>query len=145
MLVTAAVAAGCGGGSNDSTTADTAKPAAKQPATGNVVVKMDEFAFHPNHVTVAPGAVTISAPNVGKAPHELVLFQTSMDPGSFPVSGNRIDEEGVTGAKSVGEIADVGPELTKRHRFQLKPGKYAMICNVPGHYKAGMYGSLVVK
>ena len=58
---------------------------------------------------------------------------------------NRIDEEGLTGAKSVGEITDVGPGQTKRHRFQLTPGKYAMICNVAGHYKAGMYGSVVVK
>ena len=106
---------------------------------------MDEFAFHPNHVTVAPGAVTIVAPNVGKVVHELVLFKTNRDPGSFPVSDRRIDEEGVKGAKSVGEIADVRPGQSKRHRFQLKAGKYAMICNVAGHYQAGMYGSLVVK
>ena len=75
----------------------------------------------------------------------MVLFKTTKNPGSFPVSGNRIDEEGLTGAKSVGEITDVGPGQTKRHRFRLTPGTYAMICNVPGHYKAGMYGSVVVK
>ena len=27
----------------------------------------------------------------------------------------------------------------------LTPGKYAMICNLPGHYQRGMYGSLTAK
>jgi uncharacterized cupredoxin-like copper-binding protein len=46
---------------------------------------------------------------------------------------------------SVGEIADVEPGSTKKATFQLAPGKYAMLCALPGHYKGGMYGSLTVE
>ncbi|MEA2312683.1 MAG: hypothetical protein QOE28_2651, partial [Solirubrobacteraceae bacterium] len=29
--------------------------------------------------------------------------------------------------------------------LNLKPGHYALICNLPGHYTAGMYADLTVK
>jgi uncharacterized cupredoxin-like copper-binding protein len=29
--------------------------------------------------------------------------------------------------------------------LDLEAGSYAMFCNLPGHYKTGMYGSITVK
>jgi len=55
---------------------------------------------------------------------------------------DRVDEAKL---KVMGEIADVTPGQTKSKTFHLKPGKYAFICNVPGHYSAGRYGGLSVK
>jgi uncharacterized cupredoxin-like copper-binding protein len=46
---------------------------------------------------------------------------------------------------SVGEIAETEPGKTGTHTFKLKAGNYVMICNIAGHYQAGMYGTLVVK
>ena len=48
-----------------------------------------------------------------------------------------VDEEAYSGP---GEIPDVEAGETGKTALNLKPGKYAMNCNVPGHYKAGMYG-----
>ena len=50
-----------------------------------------------------------------------------------------------SGAVSPGEIADVEAGKTKSATNDLTPGKYAMICNVPGHYEQGMYGSVTAK
>jgi uncharacterized cupredoxin-like copper-binding protein len=34
---------------------------------------------------------------------------------------------------------------TKALSLTLKPGHYAIICNLPGHYAGGMYTDLTVK
>ncbi len=133
--------ASCGGDDNGGGGTPQAR---SQPSGGptRLEIKMDEFSFNPKDVQASAGSVTISAPNVGKAEHELVLIKTDRDPGSFPVSAGRVDEEAF---ESVGEIPDVEAGKTKRATFQLKAGSYAMICNIPAHYQQGMYGSLTVK
>ena len=47
-------------------------------------------------------------------------------------------------AGETGEIPDVEADKTKSEEFELTPGKYVMFCNLPGHYAAGMYGTLTV-
>jgi uncharacterized cupredoxin-like copper-binding protein len=153
----AAVAlAGCGGGGDGSsaTTASAATTQQKQTtaaatAGGSALtIKMSEFAFDPKNPTAAAGKVKVTAPNIGKVEHELVLFKTNREPGSFKVSKGRVNEEALEHAadiEEVGEIADVEPGETKSETFKLTPGKYVMICNVSGHYKAGMYGSITVQ
>jgi uncharacterized cupredoxin-like copper-binding protein len=134
---------GCGD-DDGGTTATTSTTGATQGGK-SVKIEMGEFYFKPKDVSVDSGRVKITAPNVGKAEHELVILKTDRDAASFPVSGNRVDEKNLKGAEDVGEIADVGPGETKNGSFVLKPGKYAMICNIPGHYKSGMYGSITAR
>jgi uncharacterized cupredoxin-like copper-binding protein len=139
--------AGCGGGGdNESTTTQAQAPA--QPAGGALTIGMSDYAFSPNDTTTNAGTVRVSAPNQGQLPHELVLFKTNKSPGSLPtLSNGEVDEEGLeaSGVESPGEIEDVGPGETKSAALKLTPGKYVMICNLPGHYKQGMYGTLTVK
>jgi uncharacterized cupredoxin-like copper-binding protein len=149
-VLLAAAVTGCGGSDNKSSagSSDTTAPAtttaetATQPAAaaGTLTVRMTEFAFNPKDATVKAGKVTISAPNDGGVVHELVVLKTNADPANLPMDGDEVDE-----SKNVGEIPDVEPGKTKTVKLTLKPGKYAMVCNLPGHYKAGMYGSLTVK
>ena len=136
-------AAGCGGSSNDKASSSSTSTPASAPAAvakGTVTVSMSEFAFSPKDVVVKAGKVTISAPNQGSVPHELVLLKTDADPAKLPQKDGEVDE-----SASVGEIADVAAGATKSHTFTLAPGHYAMVCNLPGHYSSGMYGSLTVK
>ena len=100
---------------------------------------MTEFAFDPKDAIAKAGKVTITAPNDGTVVHELVLLKTDADPAALPKKGDEVDE-----SSSVGEIADVEPGSTKKATFKLAPGKYAMVCALPGHYEGGMYGSLTV-
>jgi plastocyanin len=160
-LAAAALAvAGCGGSDDTSSAADPAAsttPAASTAAAttpaasgaqdvtnGRVTVKMSEFAFTPKDITAPAGRLVITAPNVGQVPHELVLLKTNRDAGSFPVKDGRMSEEG-PGVESAGEISETPAGKTGRHAFDLKPGNYAMVCNIVGHYSGGMWGTLVVK
>jgi uncharacterized cupredoxin-like copper-binding protein len=86
--------------------------------------------------------VKISAPNIGGTTHELVVLKTDLDPANLPtLPSGEVDEEAL---HSPGEIPDVAAGATAATTVDLKPGKYAIICNLPGHYAQGMYGSLTV-
>ena len=146
-VVFAASMVGCGGSDNGDGGGTAKAPAATAPqttestaASDTLTVKMSEFAFDPKDAVANAGKVTISAPNDGKVVHELVVLKTSADPAHLPMDGDEVDE-----SKNVGEIPDVEPGATKKVTLNLAAGKYAMVCNLPGHYKAGMYGSLTVK
>ena len=140
----ASAVAGCGGTDSEqtaSTSTSTPTPTAASAATGGkLTVRMTEYAFTPSDTTAKAGKLTISAPNDGKVEHELVLLKTDADPAALPKDGDEVDE-----STSVGEISDVAAGETKEHSFRLKPGKYVMVCALPGHYESGMYGSLTVK
>ena len=146
------VTSGCGGADDNGdggqaaapapTTSPTPTPTPSQPpAAGRALtVRMTEFAFEPKAAIAKGGRVTITAPNDGRVVHELVVLKTDEDPATLPKKGDEVDE-----STSVGEIADVEPGSTKKATFQLAPGKYAMVCALPGHYEGGMYGSLTVE
>lgn len=40
--------------------------------------------------------------------------------------------------KVLGEAEDLEPNASKAFEVMLGPGSYLLICNVPGHYAAGM-------
>ena len=146
VILAVPVASGCGGDDNKGDSGKAAAPAATetQPATqgagSTLTVRMTEFAFDPKNAVAKAGTVTISAPNVGKVVHELVVLKTNADPAKLPMDGDEVDE-----STNVGEIPDVEPGATKKVTLKLAAGKYAMVCALPGHYQGGMYGSLTVK
>lgn len=116
-------------------------------AAKGLTITMGDYSFTPNAITTSAGPVTITTPNDGQVEHELVLLKTDRSPTSLPVKGNEVDEEGLEakGVETPGEIEEVGPGQTKSGSFKLTPGSYVMICNLPGHFQKGMYGSLAVK
>jgi uncharacterized cupredoxin-like copper-binding protein len=143
LPVLALAAAGCGGSSADSqgdasTTADPG--AARHVAGHHVTVSMTDFRFKPSSLTAKAGKLRVTAKSAGHEEHEFVLIRTSKAVGALPVKGKEAPEAG-----SVGEISEQKPGKGATHTFNLKPGRYTFICNVPGHYRAGMYGTLTVK
>ncbi len=104
---------------------------------------MNEFSFVPDKLTAKAGSTAIEAENVGKMAHELVLAKSDLDPAKLPTnSDGTVDEEALD---VVGETGDVEPGETGVVNADLEPGSYVIICNLPGHYAGGMYGSLTVK
>lgn len=85
------------------------------------------------------GQADFKAKNVGAAPHELVVLKTDKPAGSLG-SGATVPEPG-----KVGEVANIAAGQTKQAKIKLEKGHYALICNVPGHYAAGMHQDLEVK
>lgn len=99
-----------------------------------VTVRLSEWKVVPSAKRVPAGKVTFVARNVGNVPHNLVVLRTNRAPGKLPLAGNRAKEVG-----RVGKTPVFRPGQTRRLAPTLKTGKYVLICNVPGHYKAGMF------
>jgi plastocyanin len=152
LVVVAAAApliAGCGSSDDnsgstaaDTTTApaSTAKSTAVAAEGGKITVDATEYAFDPKAMTAGAGKLAITLDNKGKVPHELVVLKSDAAPDSLPVSDGRVSED-----DAVGEVSETDGGATKAKTFDLKAGKYVYVCNIPGHYSDGMYGSLVVK
>lgn len=156
-VVAALAVAGCGGSDGTAATdspaesspagtaampgaATTTMPSSTMMGRRNVMIRMSEFAFAPSAAAVRAGKVSITATNRGQETHELVLLKTDADPAKLPKKGGKVDE-----STSVGELADVAPGAMKRASFRLEPGRYVMVCALPGHYESGMAGTLTVR
>ncbi len=90
-----------------------------------------------------PGKIRIKAKNVGTVEHEFVVAATDLRPGKLPTTGKGDVDEDALDVK--GEVSEKRPGKAGTITLNLRPGKYAMFCNVPGHYAAGMDGRLTVK
>jgi uncharacterized cupredoxin-like copper-binding protein len=140
----ALAAAGCGNTSQAAQpkpTASTAADPAPPPSSSvhAVAVTLSEWSIKSDAAKVAAGRTTFTVTNTGKLPHEMVVLRTSKDAAALG-SGSRIGESG-----HVGEVEDVRPGGgTKTLTLTLKPGHYSLVCNLPGHYMAGMRTDLTV-
>jgi uncharacterized cupredoxin-like copper-binding protein len=94
--------------------------------------------------SVKAGKVTFDVTNeaVGEE-HELVLVRLKDKDQRLSVikDKNRVDESKV---KSLGEVEDIKPGGHGTLTATLKPGAYQLLCNVKGHYQAGMHTVLIV-
>lgn len=128
-----------------------AQPTSTTPTSASggkaLQITMSDDFFTPQDLTAKAGSVKITTPNTGQLVHEMVLAKTEVDPSKLPTtSDGSVDEAKLESAgQDAGEIADVSPGDTKEGTFKLASGKYVMFCNVPGHYAAGMYGTITVK
>ena len=93
---------------------------------------------------VPAGEVTFKVTNDSKETiHEMLVLPIAA-PGQSPpyVEGeSRIDEEA---AGHLGEVAELDPGKAGALTLDLKPGTYMLVCNIPGHYMAGMWQILTV-
>lgn len=104
-----------------------------------VGVTMKEFTLTPAPKSVKAGKVTFAVKNLGALEHELIVIKTNIAAGKLPMKGDRASEKG-----RVGEV-EVKPKKSGTLTVSLKAGKYVLICNVRGHYKAGQFSAFTVK
>jgi uncharacterized cupredoxin-like copper-binding protein len=129
LIVTGAVLAASSG----------AAPAKRVPAASKVGVTMKEFTIAPRPASGKAGSVTFRVRNAGKVKHEFVVLRTSKRASKL-LKGSEASEAG-----NAGEIGNLPAGSTKSLTLKLKAGHYALICNLPGHYKAGQSADFVVK
>ena len=85
------------------------------------------------------GVVTFRVKNTSKDTiHEMIVMYLAdpTEPLTYIDKENRVDED-KGGDK--GEVSELDPGASGSLTVFLKPGKYLLICNVPGHYAAGMW------
>ncbi len=118
----------------------TATPVSGGPAQVNVA--LSEFKIKPAVASVASGRVEFVVTNDGKIKHQFTLIRT--DKPAATVLSKQNPNDDIPGAR--GEISSLAPGTTKKLVVKdLKPGHYALVCALPGHYQAGMYADFTVK
>ncbi|MHB1875111.1 MAG: sulfocyanin-like copper-binding protein [Streptosporangiaceae bacterium] len=102
--------------------------------------------------TVPAGTISFRVENLGSLTHELVVLPLA--PGQQPGTRTVGPDETVSERGSLGEASatcagghgdGIRPETSGWVTLNLDPGRYELICNVPGHYAHGMYAELTVR
>lgn len=95
--------------------------------------------------TIKAGSVILEAANFGTIQHELLVFRSDLAPSDYPVDKNgNIIEDG-PGITLVSDADNIDPGRTQTRTVDLsQPGTYLFVCNIPGHFKAGMYSAVTV-
>ena len=104
-----------------------------------------------DRATVPAGTVSFVATNFGSIDHELVVLPLgdNQRAGMRPIGADsKISEESTLGEASASgaQGADDGirPGSSGWVTLTLAPGRYELVCNLPGHYGAGMSTELTV-
>lgn len=128
-----------GGGSMGSGADGQAAPAPAATKPGTVAVTLTEMKIVARPASEQAGEVTFDVRNAGAIPHEMVVIKTPKPAGKLG-TGTTVSETG-----KVGEVADLAAGKSKTLKLKLASGHYALICNIPGHYTAGMHADFDVK
>jgi uncharacterized cupredoxin-like copper-binding protein len=94
--------------------------------------------------SVPAGKVTFDVVNDSKdIIHEMVVSPLSADQADLPYIADeyKVDEDA---AGHVGEVAELEPGKSGSLSVDLKPGRYILYCNIPGHFVGGMWTILTV-
>ena len=143
--VVVALIAGCGSSSSgssssgsSSSSSSTATKTTAAATNSKATVTLSEMKVVPSPTSAKAGEVTFNVKNAGSIPHEMVVIKTSKQADQLG-TGSRVPETG-----SVGETGDIPAGKSKTLKLKLAAGHYALICNVPGHYSAGMHADFNV-
>ena len=95
---------------------------------------------------VKAGPVTFTFKNIGTIPHEMLVVRTDLPVGGLPVdpTTRRFNEESPAW-EVLDEISEYSPDEIDELTLDLEPGNYQLVCNIEGHYKAGMATAFQVK
>ena len=105
---------------------------------------MGGMSVRTNVASVKAGNVTFDVTNLSRSlVHEMIVVAVENPNAPLPYDYNagQIPEKQV---KMLGETEEMQPNAEKTITIDLKPGAYLLICNVPGHYAAGMWTPLTV-
>ena len=132
----------------------TPEPTATPPADGTatstpppaggpgVAVGLAEWSVTAAQPSVDADGVTFNVTNAGAVAHEFVVIRSDLPADGLPVAGGRGDESGLD---VVGRIPEFAGGTSASMTFDLTPGNYVLICNIPGHYGLGMATTLTVE
>jgi uncharacterized cupredoxin-like copper-binding protein len=110
-------------------------------SAGGVSATEKDFSITLSSSTGTAGPVTFNISNEGPSTHEFVVIKTDDAPDALPVKNGTVDEDGLT---IVDENEDIAPGTTAELPVDLEAGSYVIICNVSGHYEAGMHAGFTV-
>lgn len=117
----------------------------------------DQLRFSVENIEAAPGQkITVKLGNDTKFPaaamsHNFVLLKQSADAKAFNQASAQHADNGYIAPELKGQIiahtglAGGGETVEVSFNAPEKPGEYIYVCTFPGHFAAGMKGTLTVK
>lgn len=136
--VAAAALVACGGGESGGKSEGGSSGA----ASGKIDVTLSEWAIKASAAKAKAGTVEFVTVNKGATAHELAIYQTDLAVDKLPQASGAADEKQVT---VIGRTASLDANKSESKKFELKAGKYALICNLPAHYGQGMRAAFTVE
>ena len=128
-IAVAASLAACGGGG-------------EARARTEVNVSLKEWSVTPSTTEARDGTIVFKVRNDGSVAHQLIVVKNDLPPDQLPVANGQLATSQVRVLESIDPIA---PGATGEVRFDATPGKFVLVCNVPGHYQQGMATSFLVE
>lgn len=120
-----------------------AAPAGLGATATQVTITMGKGAMFQTSVSPASakaGRIAFTLVNMGDMRHEAVIIKTATRYDRLPVKNSVASEKG-----RVGAITKVAGGTRKKLTLTLAAGRYVIICNLPGHYQAGMRAPFTVR
>ena len=111
-------------------------------AMGGIATTLTDFAISASPAEATAGDVTFEVVNDGPSEHEMVIIKTDLAPDALPTDskGEVIEDE----VEPIDEVEDVAPGSSASLTVNLEAGSYVLLCNLPGHYAAGMSAAFTV-
>ena len=106
------------------------------PAADQVHSTLTDMKIAVDRSRIAAGPVTFVVRNDGTVVHQLDIIRTDLAADRLPANAADpalVDETGI-----VGKSGQIKPAETKTLTVTLPAGHYVLVCNIEGHYLAGM-------
>ena len=110
-------------------------------AGGEVAVTIKDSSLTVEPATFAAGDIAFGIQNDGPSTHEFVVIRSDERPGELPVENGLIPEDQID---LVDEVEDIAPGTNTTLTVNLAVGSYVLVCNLSGHYEAGVYAGFTV-
>ena len=114
---------------------------------GTTVVHVDEhdFGIQVQTTHLHAGNFVFVDTNHGPSAHELVMWKTTDPADRLPLRANlRVNEDSPQLTSMLDSGSSLRPGETRILTAALGPGHYVVVCNLPGHYHAGMHVDITV-
>jgi uncharacterized cupredoxin-like copper-binding protein len=118
---------------------------AANPATGAVKGEEKEWGISLDSYSHTAGSITFDLTNAGTIAHEFLVVRSDLTStallANVDATTKRIDEALLD---VIDEQPEYEPGVPGTVTVTLTPGHYVVMCNIEGHYKAGMYADFDV-
>jgi len=116
--------------------------------SGSHVVHVDEhdFGIQMSRATLPAGNYVFVDTNHGPSPHELVMWKTSLPAQHIPFEAaeHKVNEDSPALESTLDSGSSLDPGETRLLTTTLQRGHYVIVCNLPGHFMAGMHVDITV-
>jgi uncharacterized cupredoxin-like copper-binding protein len=104
---------------------------------GSVGTTLTDTSVSVSTSSAPAGTITFDARNDGTTTHELYVFRTDLAADALPIEDDKVSED-ADGVEFIAEVEDIAPGTAKPLTVDLPAGTYVVLCNIPGHFAAGM-------